>query len=504
MLLIHPPSSWRLDREKAPAISSYYIGYGMLHVAAHVQDRGYPVKVLNLEREFRLGLKTEDLKKQLKDVSFVGIEMNWLNFSKGALETARIIKEANPNVPVILGGVHASIFSADIIQNYSDIIDGVLTGEAEKTFPQLLDIWEKKESIKNIGGLVRFENNKIVETPFKKQDLFEMDKILPYTFKVVRDMKGNQIKPSEGSVAFINTNRGQCPYNCVYCIGRKTETVTGRCGFVTHSVEWIIKQIESLIDEGFQQISFQDELFVEKKNILENLLKEIRKYGIHERVISFGITSLPGHLNKTTIQSLSEANFTHIHYGIESGSDKVLQAMKRPYSIDIVIDSLKETIKNGVIPLTYWMTGLPEETPLDIEMTSDLIKKSIEIGSIPKWVTPLIVLPKTDLYEHSSKYGIRVRLKTFNDFLVFSGLERKAISSYPETITHETQYLTAKQILDASLKLKLIIYSNKSRIINNFMISYANNIIKNHPKLNVELLANLLKQTLDGILMSYY
>jgi radical SAM superfamily enzyme YgiQ (UPF0313 family) len=500
VLLIHPPVNLNLHKE--PIVGVPIIGYGMLHVAASLNNMGYNVEVWNLESELLRGSSVADIEAGFKTQNsvLVGIELNWLVSSRGALQIAQLLKQIHPETPVILGGTHASLFAKEILRSYPSVVDGILKGEAEKTVPQLVENLQQKGRMGDVGGLTYYEGTHLHETPLTKEDFYtDIDEIPPYSYKCVKNLKVRLPEKAPNLLA-INTTRGPCNTNCVYCIGGRS---FGRISFSVHSPEWIVRQMNLLIDEGVKEFAFQDLLFMSGKKRLLAIARALQKEGIDEKIVGINMTAIPGILDSETLDELSTAGVYNIDYGVESGSDRVLEIIKRPTSTKTIVDAVKKTIAKGIIPWTFWLTGLPGERPEDIDETLTLIHETTNVGGLPKWVTPLIVLPGTELFERAQAFNIKLLLKSFEDFSIFSELERKAVSWYPEAISHETEHMDRYEILKRSFDLKLEIFKRREEFVRDFLDNFAGFVLARHSHLALRTLENIIKLRLSYILTAF-
>jgi len=500
ILLIHPPTNFSLPKDEVHAIPSYHIGYGLLHIASALVSKGFKVVVWNLEEAIHSGITQKEIQRIVKHVAdciLIGIELNWLHFSKGAIQTAELLKEERPEIPVIMGGTHATLFAPQIMNKYYSVVDAILRGEAEKTFLHIAENLEKTESFGDVGGLVTFRDGHPTEEPLTSKDIFEnIDEIPPFTYRVVKNVKnGTQARRLFAGSA-INTCRGPCPYECIYCMGRQLGFIFGRDTFAHHSPGWIMNQINLLIEEGCYEFAFQDEMFVCGKKYLRELVRSILSEKLDERIGGFNMTAVPGILDREILRELSRAGCTNIDYGAETGSDRILNLLRRPTNKDLILSSVKETILSGIIPFTWWMTGLPGEGQEDVEETLNLVRKTCELGGIPKWVTPLIVLPHTELFQKAREFGVTPRLKSFEDFAVFSDLVRKKASWYPEAVSHETDRMNQDDIIKASIYLKSEIFQQKEKIIRRFERKYLKKVTECHPQLPREWLIENIERIL--------
>ena len=167
------------------------------------------------------------------------------------------------------------------------------------------------------------------------------------------------------------------------------------------------------------------------------------------------------------------------------------------------MDSIKNTIKSGILPKTYWLIGLPFESESDIESTKNLIQKTISLGALPKWVTPLCLFPGLELFENANKYGIKLKLNKFQDFFSYSSTIRNQNSWYPQVITHETEYFTINEILKKSLEIKRFISARKD-IILNYQKENLKNYFKFHPKFNENILFQRIKLVPDLLKYTFF
>ncbi len=459
ILLFHPPNILNPKSLRNSSISPLLCGYGVLHIAAHLNNLGYNVECWNIPLAYKLGIKNSHIEGILKNYHplLIGIELNWLHLSKGALDLAKFLKTIYPTVPIVVGGVHATLFAEEIIQAYENI-DVVVKGEAEKIMEDLATKIEKQQDYSNTIGIVTKKGGKLIKNEGKNV-CDDLDKIPPYSPKLIFPKTLNPY-----NLAIINTCRGPCNFNCIHCLGSKEKyCLSSRSQIQFHSVSWIIKQIQILLDY-VNKISIQDYIYCNPNFIIE-LCKAIRKENLQDSIEYFNFALVPSqNINKEVLCSLSRAGVDNIDVGVESGSDYILKTLKRPYNIRQATLFIKNAIKNGLLPKTYWMiTGL--ERQVDIEANHRFLRETIEMGAIPRWVTPLCIIPKTYLYDNAKYYNIIMKLNSFEDYLRFSTEKFNRNAYYPQLITHETNLMTVYDILNAVDQFKTDIIKNQELII---------------------------------------
>ena len=476
ILLFHPPNILNPKALRYSSISPILCGYGLLHIGAHLKSLGYNVECWNIPLAYKLGITNAHMKGILKsyDPIVVGIELNWLHLSKGALDLAEFLKKIYPNIPIVVGGVHATLFAEKIIQAY-DSIDVVVKGEAEKIMEDIAIKVEKQKDFREVIGTISKRDGKILKNE-GKNIYDDLDKIPPYSPNLLFPKILNPY-----NLAMINTCRGPCHFNCIHCVGAKGNyCLSPRSHITFHSVPWIIKQIQILLDH-VKHLSIQDYIYC-KPNFIIELTKAIQREDLKDQIDYFNLAIVPTqNINQEMFTNLSKAGIDNIDVGIESGSDYILKTLKRPYNIRQAARVLKNAIQNGILPKTYWMiTGL--ERQVDIEANRRFLKETIEIGAIPKWVTPMCIIPKTYLHDNAKDYNIFLKKSSFNDYLEFSTERFDRNGYYPKLITHETNLMTIYNILTVVNQFKTEIINNQDLIFEKLKEN-EQNFIENQAKL---------------------
>jgi len=499
VVLIHSPTVIKAKSFELSFHAMDMIGYGMLHIASYLFRNGYSVHVWNIPELYRKGYSEKYLEACLKSYSpiVVGVELNWMHQSVGAIEIAKMVKKKNPDTPVLIGGTHASILAEEIVNRYPNYVDGVLKGEAEISFLDCVQRIEEGKSLDDVSGITRKSGGKLINNPIKKI-VEDVDEIPPYSLKEATGTNFGILgcpDPKEYTPA-INICRGPCSRKCIYCIGPKLSKYSGRKEYTTHSANWVIDQLRLLIEEGYTEFYIQDWTYLSSKKIIESIAEAIIKEGLNEEIKHLNLVAAPGFLKQETLRKLSRAGVDTIDYGMESGSQRILNLLKRGVTIQQMRDSVKLTANEGIIPQTWWMVGFPDETWEDVKETARLIKETIELGGLPFWVTPLIVEPGTELYEKAEQYGLRLRMRSFEDYMAFSRTPLRNLAWYPELITHETRYFNVKDILKASFLLRMLIYRRRKEVLSKIMNA--------HKRFRSEEVINHVREAINRILFTIF
>jgi len=330
---------------------------GLCYLASYLRDKGFEVQYVD-------EVSGEDFFTKIKKTDIVGLGFPTI-FANRAFKLAEKIKEKF-NVPIIMGGSHASVLPELTLRNPN--VDFVALGEGELS---LLDIMNEKEP-KNIKAIGYKENGEIkvnkgfnmiqdLDTvPFPARDLLNMDFYLS---------KKNSFSGMNITDTPIFTSRGCC-YKCRFC---SHNAVRGR-GMRFHSVDYVTRELKHVIDIYHPQgIFFGDDLFTANKDRLFDICDRMIESGVNERIV-WECNSRVDTIDEDMLRRLKEAGCVQIMFGFESGCQKILSYLK---SNTTTVEQNKAAIdmckKIGIRVLGFFMLGNPYETKEELEETINFI-----------------------------------------------------------------------------------------------------------------------------------
>jgi radical SAM superfamily enzyme YgiQ (UPF0313 family) len=302
------------------------------------------------------------------------------------------IKQKLPGITAVAGGPHLDVFPQESLE-YSDLLDFGVVGEGEETVVELFDaVRTNGNPLSEIKGIVYREGNDIVFTG-KRPPLKDLDS-LPYP-----DFSGlpvnNYYSNVEKSAPFIYifAARG-CPYNCRYC----RNSIKGRRA---HSVDYVIDYVKFMKKQyGIKEVAFYDETFTFDK---KRTLLFCERYEAEGIGLPYSIRTRVNHVDEETIIALKESGCYRIHYGVESGTQEILDKMNRRISLEQVREAVALTKKHGILVAANFMIGYIDESKATYERTIKFIKE-LDPDSVNLFITT--VLPGTDLYSEVFERGI--------------------------------------------------------------------------------------------------
>lgn len=360
----------------------------------------------------------EHLKKEKPDI--LGISAVVSTAYKFTKKLSLAVKEALPNTTILLGGNLGA--SAEVILKKTGV-EYLCTGEGEKTAVDFVKRWltaEKKSDFNEVEGLAFIDDkNDLVITPYPSA--LPADEVYDIDWSVLEDLgeMSHYIKPYDSSrieTYFPNDPRKLEPHrkDKSFTILSGSKGCVARCTFCHRwdkgiryiPVPVVMGRIDYLIDKynvGF--ISFGDENFGTDKKWLGEFLEEIKKRDLIWRVSGMRVNCI----NPEWISKMKEAGCSSILYGMESGSQKILDVMEKVTTAEQNFNTVKWMVENDLFTIIQLVIGMPGETPETIKESVDLtchfVEQSPNIDPNSLSVNFAQALPGTPLYETARRNG---------------------------------------------------------------------------------------------------
>jgi len=323
-------------------------------------------------------------------------------------------------------------------------------GEGEQTMLELTQLYEKsgefmENKLKRIDGIVFHKKEKVVKT--KPRKLIKPLDLIPFPARELFKMKEYYLIPRNipqivGKLA-IGTHmiptRG-CPYRCVFCSSSKFWKIVR-----FHSAEYILEEIKEIIEKyRVEYISFFDDLFIASKSRLRKIAELIKKEGINEKV-KFGLWGRTNFITDEICKLLKEMGVDTIGFGFESGSEKILNYLKKgSATVNDSLRAIKLCKKYGFNIHGTFIVGSPHETEKDIELTYKFIRDNPIEQSNVYILTPF---PGTEIWELAKKKNKVAEDMNWNK-LDNLGISGKEVFFLPQGMSKEEFFTKYKEIND--------------------------------------------------------
>ncbi len=356
-------------------------------LAAVLREHDYPVKILDLHA---LNLPVADAAPLVAEArpDVVGLTCKTLGWP-AVLEIARMVKATVPECLVVLGGPHTSIYARESLT--FDCIDMAVVGDGEETLLEIVQTLDGGGDLWSIPGTcVRRDGEVIMNTarpvvadldafPMPALDLLPMDRYHCLTV----------LNPFSTLV----TSRG-CPWHCGFCSQVYSERLRFR------SVERVVDEMAWHVERfGVREIVIFDETFTVGRARVMKFCEEIGRRGLR---VAFNIRARVDAVDKPMLQALKDAGCRSIHMGVEGGSQRMLDIMRKGITVEQVRSAFRAAREVGLETRGYFIIGYFDAGPEDVE---DVIRFATSLDMDFASFAVATPLPATELYAVALERG---------------------------------------------------------------------------------------------------
>ena len=337
---------------------------GLLGIASIPEKEGYKVTIIDQRVEPDWKDKLENaLKQNPIVVGTTGMTGPQLKYS---LELSKFVKEFNKDIPVMWGGMHPTMQPNQTLE--PSCVDIITIGEGELTFAELVHTLEEGGNLRSVKGIGFKENGRIIINE-KRENLKNLDELPDLPYHLI-DMQRYYAVDFRGRRSIILTTSRGCPFRCTFCIDPAVHRNTWRC----YSAERVIEKMRFIIDTyGIKDFFFQDDNFGTDPNRVKVILRSIVKEFDDVAWGTLGIRAdAICRMDEEYQELLVKSGCKNIDVGIETGSPRMLELMKKDEYIEDFTRANKILAKLGIVSKYTFILGYPTETEEDIRMSKNL------------------------------------------------------------------------------------------------------------------------------------
>ena len=357
----------------------------MLSLASPLLQAGFEVALIDAKVDPRW---FQTVLREVREALCLGISMLTGPMIRGAIRMAKAVKNEAPTVPVIFGGWHASLATAQTLQeNY---VDAVVRGQGELTFLEVAEKLAMKEDFRGVAGVSSQQFGMPRHMPERRVALLDD---LPTPAFELADFDAYERVSGERKLGYA-TSVG-CPYGCNYC----TDMVFYKRKFNALCADRVVSEVAELANRyRIEEVAMLDSnLPVDWRRSLE-----IARGFVDEKTTfrwTFqASTDFLCRMSDDDVKLLGESGVTHMGFGTESTVSSVLKLMNKRHQR---VDEMYETARKaslGEIHVTFNLIfGYPGETEADrvetLRTMSDIARRFWNVSFSPNIFTPYPGIP---------------------------------------------------------------------------------------------------------------
>ncbi len=405
----------RLD---IPGFTGYY-QEGLASLSACARAAGHSTELLHLTRPLTEEEFTEELGRRRFDV--IGFSSLTPTFPD-VRRLVPIARNRFPSTPILYGGVHPTLDPESSIQVTG--VDGVCVGEGEEALVEVLDRMQSDRDWSDVRNFWVRRGDQIIRNPTRPL-VTDLDS-LPLPDIELFDFPG--LFSTREQMAMLTASRG-CPYKCTYCSNHAQQQQYPNKGdyvrfkSVDRTIAEAHQRIHARPDVEIRYLDFSDDILPLRRSWFSEFAERFPK----EVGAPFQCNVLLSLLNDQSVRELKQAGCGLLVFGLESGSERMRDLMKRPPVTNRQIVHLAGLLHQHDLHIgTYNMVGLPTETT---EEMLETIKLNATIHPNKMNVFFFQPYPNTDIHKMSVEMGLyHPSRDLFNNWRTGPVLEENAIS----------------------------------------------------------------------------
>lgn len=353
VLLINPPrlNPHRMAKKIHPPLN-------LLYLATALKERGIAVEVLDA------CAANMDIAAIVAGIgSFQSNLVGFPLFSDILGPTNQLVRatrKAFPALPIVLGGIHVTAVPEQTARMIPEA-DYFLSGYAEKTLCMLAEAINTGSGLEKVPNLTWRNQDKIITNPDDEEELDVNAITFPDRSLVRKHYENGDYYQLFSTLPFdsIVTGRG-CPFRCGFCYN------SIRKKLMVRSAENIQQEIYELYKNGARFLDVDDDNFAVDRSRAMKIFSWIQK----ERLdLQLFLKARPDNVDRELLAEAKKSGVSIISYGIESGSQRILDAMNKRTSVEKNAAVIAMTKAAGIDVHAGFLIGFPGETPEMIEQS---------------------------------------------------------------------------------------------------------------------------------------
>lgn len=385
MLFVHPPAniseqSHTLDADVAYTEQFVALPMGFFNMADKLDKAGFKVRIVNLGE--RVYSHAEPLPQLVANIileykpKIIGMDIHWMIHAAGAIETARLIKEYAPDTTVVLGGISASYFFAEILNNYP-AVDYVMMGECDDAIVDLVrEITTAHPALAQVPNLAYRANGGVVANPVIVPNISQDIELTRYDLLVDQPV----INPDRALISFF---RG-CLNNCDFCAGSRTAfghiMKRAKTGVIDPAV--LVGLMQKNLDKGRDKIYLYGDIRLCGREYVDRFFSELASSNIRGAHIVFEFfdqLATEVYIRRWSEWAKCKGNTLEATHSPDDGNREIRMRYGKGYLNEQLLEHCRLVASYDVPQSIYFLLGLPGQTKRTIEETLDLADAIVEI-----------------------------------------------------------------------------------------------------------------------------
>ncbi|OQA58385.1 MAG: Threonylcarbamoyladenosine tRNA methylthiotransferase MtaB [Candidatus Omnitrophica bacterium ADurb.Bin277] len=374
---------------------SFFNDHPELQALWHVENKNY----WSNEKTFPaiVAALRNDIDKAVDEI--VDCEAGILGFSvvdpkeRLTIEFIKSIKKKAPRKRIILGGPATSTREQRhiFLEKAAEYVDFFVIGEGEETLFDLTDRLLNGKSLSGLKGCY-FKNNGTWE--YQERPPIQHLESLPFPTYEEFNMS------LYSDALLVEWSRG-CRSRCAFCKNHKLFPY-----YRSKSPDWALRELKYHCEnKKIHEFTVVDNVLNGDPPTLEKICDKILSENL--RLRWSGQIAPREEMTFEFFKKMREAGCYKLQIGLESGSNKILKIMRKPFTAETSEQNIRNAKRAGIETEIFVMIGFPGESEEDFRETCHFVKKNADVIDAIKSINTLHLIAGTDVYDHAAAFGLK-------------------------------------------------------------------------------------------------
>lgn len=303
---------------------------------------------------------------------------------RDALDVTRAVRQARPDLPIVWGGWHPSLFPADTLADAS--LDAVVVGQGEETFAEIVDRLSAGAALTDVAGVVAPACAAGDAPPARRagdappvghgapRAMVDVNALPPHDYSVIPVERYFALK-RQRQLDYVSSQG--CRFRCTFC----ADPYVYNRGWSGLDPARMGDELERLARRyEVRDVGFQDETFFTSAKRVAAIADEFGRRGLRFTWMATMRADQGARLDDRVLADCRRAGLRRVMVGVESGSQPMLDWMKKDITMPQVFATAEKCRRQGIAVLFNLIVGFPDESPDSVQETLNVAKRLRGLG----------------------------------------------------------------------------------------------------------------------------
>lgn len=346
-----------------PAAVFFTMPLALVAIGSHLDPERYEVVIVDGRLEAD---PVAAVLRHLPGALCVGVTVLTGAPIRDAVRISRAVKAANPEMPVVWGGWHPSMFGAECLAEPS--VDVTVQGQGEATFAEIVERLAEGDSLLGCEGCtVRGPDGGVWRNP--PRAMANVNGFRPHDYRLIEVERYYGLKGKK-QLDFI-TSQG-CHFRCAFC----ADPFVYKRRWVGLDAARVGEEVEALWRRyGFGDLNFQDETFFTYADRVAGIAEELLRRGVRITWAATMRADQSFRLPDEVFATCRRSGLRRVLVGVESGSPEMLKRIRKDVTLEQVFYTAERCRAAGVAVIFPFIVGFPGESDESVQASLDVAKR---------------------------------------------------------------------------------------------------------------------------------